>query len=457
VDTPTKETEKPIEVAQLQLVDEVSVVIAGEKVSEDTALKISTAFAEFSAQADVWLEKAKQINVTSIDQKDDMKLARESRLAIRQIRINVDKTRKTLKDDAQAYVRAVDAAGRKIRETLEPIEAQLKEHEEFAIRYEAEQREKLATERSDKLEALGMDPRFYNLVDMSEEDFAVVLQQAEDAHTAKVEREKRQAEEAEARARAESEERERIRKENERLKAEAEERERKAEAERIEREKAEAEARAAREAEEAEKQAKHKKVVGRQLAMHEYDGKSDYDWLASLSETDFQASLQVAKETFEFKQKEAERKEAERQAELKKEQAAMDLAIARMKELGKYGVHLELAQVTGMDEGIYQAKLQSARGQFEAEQRQLEEDRIAREKAEAEAKDAREAKERSEREAQEEAARKLSLAINDAAQHAAEIVIETAESWASRHPRTKDGKSRCNEAVIVVLNGKASQ
>lgn len=72
-----------------------------------SATSLQEVFAPFFAQTDEWTKTAHAIKVTSIEQRREMKLARESRLALREIRVNAEKARKR-KEDSLRMGKAID-------------------------------------------------------------------------------------------------------------------------------------------------------------------------------------------------------------------------------------------------------------------------------------------------------------------------------------------------------------
>jgi hypothetical protein len=207
--------------------NELAIVISETQVPEDMQKSLIEYFTPFLQQAADWKEKAESLVVTDITQTHEMKMAREARLAIREIRLAADKTRKMLKEDSLKYGRAVQGAYNVIEAVISPIESHLEKQEKFKELYELRQKEKLRLER----EELSKDVREYmivniNLGEITQTDFermlngAILQKQAAEQAAIKAE------EERQARLKQEAEERERLRIENERLKAEAEERER---------------------------------------------------------------------------------------------------------------------------------------------------------------------------------------------------------------------------------------
>ena len=198
----------------------------GLEIESQTSL--ATAFSPFFATAEKWRQQALTIKVTDATQKREMKLARESRLALKEARVAVEKKRKALKADIILKGKAIDGCANIFNAAVEPIENYLLEQETFAeriekARIEAEQAA-LRQSRSAELLALGYAHAGADLGAMLTLDYANVLA---DAKAIKAEQDK-----AAADAKAREEERLRLKAENERLQREAAEAKRLADEER---------------------------------------------------------------------------------------------------------------------------------------------------------------------------------------------------------------------------------
>lgn len=222
----------------------------------ETGLSLKEKFLPFFEQAEAWKTKAETLVVTDVSQVREMKMAREARLALKDIRVNVEKTRKELKEDSLRKGKAIDGIANVIKYLIEPIESHLEQQERFAEVYEAKRKAALKSERTELLTTFGIDVTYYDLGNMPEESFNQLLSSAKIAHEQRAAEARRIEEEKILRQKAEAEERERIRLENVRLRQEAEEREKVLVAERQQREserkELEEKARAEREAFEAE-------------------------------------------------------------------------------------------------------------------------------------------------------------------------------------------------------------
>jgi hypothetical protein len=212
--------------------DALTVAVKG--LEPASALQLRETFASFFEQVDGWAAKAAAIKVTSVDQKREMKLARESRLALREIRVNAEKARKRLKEDSLRMGKAIDGLANVIKSEIEPIEEYLREQETFAERAEAARIEALRAARAAELAAVGVvagEP----LGELSEEAWAERIGAARAAHEAALEQARlaEVARAAEAERLAAERERERaeaarVAAENAKLRAEAAERDREA-------------------------------------------------------------------------------------------------------------------------------------------------------------------------------------------------------------------------------------
>lgn len=236
-----------IEVLEPEVVgQELAKVERASGLAEDRAVALRGEFAPFYNSIVEWREKAAL--VTKPDDATHQKIAREVRLGLRKVRCEVENVRKTLKADSLARGKAIDGFANVLKYLCEPVEEKLLAVEQYAERQEAARIAALAQERAAALVAVEADPTAYNLGQMDDETFALVLEAAKKRQAERIEAERKAEAERVAKEKAKAEERERIRAENERLKKEAAAREAKAAKERA---KVEAERRKEREAAEA--------------------------------------------------------------------------------------------------------------------------------------------------------------------------------------------------------------
>lgn len=244
------ETTEFTNVEVLNLIEQNGIQVAPNR-------NIVDSFLNFFGEVRKWQAQAQALTITSIEQTNEMKIARQARLALKNIRVEVEHTRKRLKEDSLRTGQTIDAVAKILTNEISPIEKHLEEQEKFAEIQEKKRKAQLRAARELALEPFTVDTQHYNLEDMPEDTFQSLLSSIAIAH----QQQKAAQEEAEAQRiaqeKAEAEAREEQRKENERLKAEAEAmRKEKEEAEKLARQ--EREAREKLEREKAAKEAAEK-------------------------------------------------------------------------------------------------------------------------------------------------------------------------------------------------------
>lgn len=111
--------------------NQLQVIVKESGLDATKAQFILDNFQNYFALASEWEAKAKTIVVTSGDQKDDMKLAREGRLELREKRIAVEKSRKDLKEQCLREGKAIDGIANILKALIVPIEEYLEQQERF--------------------------------------------------------------------------------------------------------------------------------------------------------------------------------------------------------------------------------------------------------------------------------------------------------------------------------------
>lgn len=255
------------------------------KVVEESGLESQTSsylkekFLPFFEQAQRWKQQAETLVVTDVSQQKEMMLAREARLALRDIRIQADKTRKALKEDSLRYGKAVQGVYNVIEYLVVPIEKYLEEQEKFEEIQEQKIKAALKAKRDEEIQMYSeFIPFGLDLGEMSEENYNKLISGAKLQYEAKIQAEKRAEEIKLAQEKAEAEERERVRIENERLRKEMEKLE-------SEKKAIEEQARKEREQIEAEKRAQEIKLAQEKRLQEQARLAPDKDKLISLSNT----------------------------------------------------------------------------------------------------------------------------------------------------------------------------
>lgn len=204
---------------------QLQVILKEQHVATENAKQLLVAFGAPFEEAGSILSSYKSVVVTKEDDFATMAEARKMRLALKNIRVDVEKRRKELKEDSLRVGKAIDSVAKYVKETIEPAETYLEEQEKFAELKAAERAAKLKAERTEKLMKYTDDISMYNFDSMDDEKFESLLstlkaqRDAEVAQAEKVEADRIAAEKAERERQAQ------IEAENAKLKAEAEARE----------------------------------------------------------------------------------------------------------------------------------------------------------------------------------------------------------------------------------------
>ena len=133
-------------------------------------------FSGYFEMAADWERKAGELVITSIEQKNEMKLAREGRLFLKDKRIAVEKTRKQLKEASLREGQTIDAIAKVLTNLITPIEKDLEEKEKFAEIQEAKRIEALKDARTRELEPyVEFVPYGLNLGTMDDDNYNKVL------------------------------------------------------------------------------------------------------------------------------------------------------------------------------------------------------------------------------------------------------------------------------------------
>lgn len=187
--------------------NQLSVIVKNSGLEIAEGKTLLEKFGNYEQIAKEWEFKAKQIEVTDASQVAEMAMAKSARKKFSDLRIDVEKSRKAMKEQSLRKGQAIDAIARFLVSLITPIEEHLKLQEDF-----------------------------------------VKIQEAKKAEELRLELQKKEEEKERSRLEAEAKEQERIRLENIRLQREAKKREAE-----FEKERAKAEENARKEREEAEK------------------------------------------------------------------------------------------------------------------------------------------------------------------------------------------------------------
>lgn len=244
--------------------NELTIYLKSNGLAETKIKSIAQDLGIFFDKASEWNQTVSSINITDPKETDKMELAKRGRIAVKNIRLDAQKIVDQRRDIIKAKMaddiledKLLLKAGQMVEATCKNLETKFKDKEEFALRWEAENKAKLKMARD--AEVLPYSEFVLGGIDLSnlnENDYQKFLSGLKLQMEAKIEAEAKIKAEKEAKEKAEREERERIALENARLKAEAIESENKRLAEKAEADrilKAEQEAKAKEIAEQKEK------------------------------------------------------------------------------------------------------------------------------------------------------------------------------------------------------------
>lgn len=204
------------------MTNQLAVITNQAGLAEEKSKKLLESFSTHFQSAQVIAGEAKKIQVTDESQGELMMEARKKRLELKQIRVEVEKTRVTLKEQIVREGKAIDGIANVIKALIVPVEEHLQLQEDF-IKIRREQMLTLrAAERTTELARYEVMTEEFDLKNMSNEAYKQLLNSSKLAWEARQAEIKRQEEEAVAREKARVEEEKRLRKENEKLQREAE-------------------------------------------------------------------------------------------------------------------------------------------------------------------------------------------------------------------------------------------
>ena len=219
-------------------------IVENEDVAEVKATSIVESFKAYFDNIAKLEGKARKILVQTIDDLELMTAARETRLELRALRVDADKTRKKLKEQSLREGRAIDGIGNLIKAMIVPLEEHLDEQENFVKKLEEAEIQKTKDGRIVELTKYGMDGEGLDLGNMSPDIWENYLAGVKKTCEDRIAAERKEEEDRIAKEKAEMEERKRIEEENAKLKEEAIAREKEAATEKAKAEKAIADERA---------------------------------------------------------------------------------------------------------------------------------------------------------------------------------------------------------------------
>ena len=138
---------------------------------------IKEKFQDFTQAIEEWSEKANAIVVTEETQKELMAEAKQGRLLLKSKRIEVEKVRKSLKEQSLSEGRLIDSIAKYLTGLIEPAEKHLELQEKFVEIQEQNKRIQLKAERTELLQPYKdvIDPNSIQLDLITDEAFTTIL------------------------------------------------------------------------------------------------------------------------------------------------------------------------------------------------------------------------------------------------------------------------------------------
>jgi len=266
--------------------NEVVVYETGLEPDKDKMLQ--STFNPLAAKMQELLVVAGTCKVESVEDIKGMKMARDTRLGLKNVRVEIEKIRKEKKEGIVLEGRAIDGFANILKAKIIPAEKMLQDMEDLAKRIEEARIAALVDERTERMIAVEADSSSFDLATMTQDAFDTLLhsmtlgyeakKKAEADEAARIKAEQKAKEKAEAEAKeAQRVENERIQAENEVLRKEKEAAEATAQQERAERERVENEAKEKEAAIEKERQAERQRIEREKKADEARKAKEEKD------------------------------------------------------------------------------------------------------------------------------------------------------------------------------------
>lgn len=171
--------------------NELTQIIEQEKIIPTQAEFLLQNFKAIFERAKGLEVQARAIKVTSIEQVDEMKKARELRIIIKNLRCDANNKRVELKEESIRTGKAIQGFYNVIDALTKPMEDYLENQEKFAERIKEQEKTELAIKRQELLIKYVEDISVYNLKEMSEAGFNELLKSSEIAYNNRIAAEKK--------------------------------------------------------------------------------------------------------------------------------------------------------------------------------------------------------------------------------------------------------------------------
>ena len=181
---------------------EIDAIVNAGLIEKTKGDYIKEKFQDFTQAIEEWSEKANAIVVTEETQKELLAEGSEGRLLLKAKRIEVEKTRKSLKEQSLSEGRLIDSVAKYLTGLIEPAEKHLELQEKFIEIQEQNKRIQLKSDRTELLQPYKdvIDPNSIQLDLITDEAFTTILngakfsQDNKKAEALRVEQERKETE-----------------------------------------------------------------------------------------------------------------------------------------------------------------------------------------------------------------------------------------------------------------------
>ena len=167
---------------------EIAKIVDETQLNDQDKIVVHKAFDAIVAEIGKWKDKALSINVTSIEQKEDLKEAHSIRIALRDMRLAAKRKTDTLLEESKRYIKGVNSAYKFIEGEVKPLEEHLQAQEDFEKAYKEKMRIELREQRLALVSQfpLGNISMTKPIEDYKDAEFAKMLEGMEIVHNQQV-------------------------------------------------------------------------------------------------------------------------------------------------------------------------------------------------------------------------------------------------------------------------------
>ena len=167
---------------------EIAKIVDETQLNDQDKIVVHKAFDAIVAEIDKWRAKALSINVTSIEQREDLKEAHSIRMTLRDMRLAAKRKTDMLLEESKKYIKGVNGAYKFIEGEVKPLEEHLQAQEDFEKAYKEKVREETREKRLALVAQfpLGNIPMTKPIEDYKEVEFSKMLESMEMVHNQQV-------------------------------------------------------------------------------------------------------------------------------------------------------------------------------------------------------------------------------------------------------------------------------